>query len=135
MSTRAQLQDRRAAAAAIGACLATLCAVAILNTACAQPGPVASDPGAVLPGATVWVTPALRSMVVGEEQEFTATSNERELPRMSAILWSIDDEAVGSLAVRPDGVALVTARAPGWFTVTANMGEISGSVTVQVIAP
>ncbi len=87
------------------------------------------------------MTPNVQRMVVGTEQEFTATrsygQNERdrrEAERRSELVWSIDDETVASLAVRGDGVAVVTALAPGWLTVTAASGEISGSATVQVVA-
>ncbi len=142
MSTRMQTRNGRLAAAAIRTgCLATLCALAVLGSACEQPGPVAGGSVAVLPGATLWVTPAAQRMVVGSEQEFTATrSDERESGRRNAteprseLIWSIDDEAVATLAVRPDGVAVVTALAPGWLTVTAASGELSGSATVQVAA-
>ncbi len=136
MYTRTQQQDHRAAARAIAACLATLCTVAVLNTACQQPGPVAAVPY-ILPAVTLRVSPPTPRMVVGSEQAFTATLSDGRDDRtlhMSEVSWAIDDETVGSLAVRPDGAAVVTARAPGWLMITAWTGDVSGSVDVQVVA-
>ncbi len=137
MITRAQYWNGRQAAAGIAAALATLCVLALLASACEQPGPVATTP-IVLPAATLQVSPAAPRMVVGSQQEFTAIRSdgrESRTLRMSEVSWSIDDETVGSLAVRPDGVAVVTGRAPGWLMITAWTGEISGSTDVQVVAP
>ncbi len=140
MSTRTQYWNGRSAAA-VSASLTTLFLLAILGSACEQPGPVAGGFIGDLPTEQVWVTPNVQRMVVGTEQEFTATrsygQNERdrrEAERRSELVWSIDDETVARLAVRGDGVAVVTALAPGWLTVTAASGEISGSATVQVVA-
>ncbi len=139
MSTRTEQRNRRSAAAAIGASLATLAALAVLSSAGGHPGPgapaPAAAPAAPVPAGMVWVIPAARRMVVGSDQEVTATVPDHPYSeRKSALAWSIDDQEVATLTVLPGDVARITARAPGWLTITATSGEASGSALVQVLA-
>lgn len=132
MDTRTQSRTGRHATTLIHVGrLAMLCSLPLLALACDGPSPVASGP-ALDPGA-VSVSPAAIRMAVGDEQEFSAILSEAlELQGAGKVFWSISDGEVATLTVIRDRLAVVTARSPGWATITATSGVTTGKATIQV---
>ncbi|MBU4267666.1 MAG: Ig-like domain-containing protein [Acidobacteria bacterium] len=81
--------------------------------------------------ASITVTPANPSLMLGKTQQFTATgtyadSSTKDLT--SAATWTSSDAAVATIS----SVGLATSISEGSATVTATSGRVSGSTTLAV---
>jgi uncharacterized protein YjdB len=83
-----------------------------------------------IPVATVTVTPATASLIVGNTQALTAvaTAADGTILTGRAVIWSTSDATVASVS----GSGGVTALAPGKATITATISGKSGSALISV---
>ena len=84
--------------------------------------------------SSIAVTPANFSLSMGTTQQFTATgtyadSSTKDLT--SSVTWTSSDSAIADV----DAAGLATGKAIGSVTITAELGNVTGSTTATVKAP
>ncbi len=116
------------------ALLASICVIPAACGAEAPPaGPDDSRTGTAGAVAAVELTPGQVALRPGESLTLSATPLDAEGQHISGVrvTWSSSDPAIASLSA--DG--LLIAHVPGAVKVTASAGDVSGQVTVTVLAP
>ena len=90
------------------------------------------------PVSSIAVRPAFVSIPLGDDQQFTATSN---LPDGSSqdltgtVTWSSSDTGVATISNAPGTAGRVTSLALGTTTITASNGTDTSSTTLSIVPP
>jgi hypothetical protein len=96
-----------------------------------EPATSGSQAPAPESGQTLFISPALVNMVVGDTQSFSAFDISGPTVTQSA-QWSVSNSSVAELS--KDGDPTITSKTPGIITVRARIGMREAQATVAVIS-
>jgi len=95
---------------------------------------VASDAWVPSGLVSIAVTPATQELILGQTQPFVATGafNDGSTQTLQSVIWSSSNSAVASVSNVPGSAGTATALAAGVSTLTATVGDVSGSAALKV---